>query len=384
MPLRKIAFIKWGSFSNVNPSILEILRREFPHDQIDIIDVSDLLRVLHRSLWFKIMSRLCAYWQFGRLLFLRREKMLGLGGCLIRTRYYFNHLRRAVLDQLAGNEYFFTFQTQSLFDASVLGTPHFVYTDHAEMQCLDIPGFRKKDLFPPSWINLEKAIYHNARLVFTFYNKVSKSIIEQYGCPPENVVCVSAGSNSLSRGNGAVDRAKYSSKTILFVALRWDFKGGPVLIEAFRRVLRVHSDAQLIIVGCLPEVDAPNCRIIGRVPLAEVNRYYESASVYCLPTLREAFGGSFIEAFSHKLPVIATAMGAMTEYVKDGHNGYLVPPNDAETLAARLIDLVGDPVKCELFGGRGYELVQARYSWEITGELIRSNIERAVADRTVI
>src|SRR5207237_9406814 len=124
-----------------------------------------------------------------------------------------------------------------------------------------------------------------------------------------------------------------------------------------------HPDAQLTIVGCSPDVDVRNCQVVGQIPLADVGKYYDAASVFCMPTTLEPFGIAFIEAFAHSLPVIATRVGAIPELVRDGESGYLVQPNDVNALAERLIELVGDPAKCRAFGERGRRLVKEKYNW---------------------
>ena len=48
------------------------------------------------------------------------------------------------------------------------GIPHFVYTPYANRVNLQQPGFDRRDLMPPSWIDLERRIFCNAARVFTF------------------------------------------------------------------------------------------------------------------------------------------------------------------------------------------------------------------------
>jgi glycosyltransferase involved in cell wall biosynthesis len=139
-------------------------------------------------------------------------------------------------------------------------------------------------------------------------------------------------------------------------------------------VLQVHPDARLTIVGCTPQVDLPNCQVVGRVPVAEVSQYYRQASIFCLPTRLEPFGIVFIEALNHKLPVVATDVGAIPDFVTSGHNGYLVKPDQVEPLAQALIDLVGDPDKCRLFGERGYRIAMDRYTWDSVGARMKEAI----------
>ena len=92
--------------------------------------------------------------EYTRLLLLRREKMHGAGGCLSGRRLS-GPAATQLAERLSRRRYLFTFQMQSLFDASLPGTPHFVYTDQAELQSLRFPGFSPKQLFPPRWIRQE-------------------------------------------------------------------------------------------------------------------------------------------------------------------------------------------------------------------------------------
>ena len=165
-----------------------------------------------------------------------------------------------------------------------------------------------------------------------------------------------AGGNAPAEYVGNTELERFAHKKILFVGVDWERKGGPVLLEAFRRVRRTHPTAELIIVGCSPEVSLAGCRVVGRVPLEDVANFYRSASVFCLPTTVEPFGFVFLEAFSHGLPIVATNIGAIPDFVQNGRSGYLVDSNDVEQLANRLGELLGDPDRCATFGARGRAL----------------------------
>jgi glycosyltransferase involved in cell wall biosynthesis len=378
MPSNKIAFIKRGSFSNINSSVHEALLREFPDYHIDVLDILDLIPGSDPSLKFRILSHLYAYKEFGFWLVTGREKMNGAGGCKIRTGYFFGTLNSAIQRYLAKDEYRFTFQTQSLFDASIRGTPHFVYTDQTERECLNYPNFEKSNLLPDSWLDREATIYHNADRVFTMSHNVSRCLVQNYGCTPEKVVCVGAGYNVPPQQDTTASGNGYANRNILFVGKQWQRKGGPQLVDAFRRVSPIQTEAQLTIVGCSPLLDVRNCNVAGQVPVSQIGHFYKRASVFCLPTTREAFGIAFIEAFAHKLPVVAPRFGPIPDFVRDGENGYLVEPGNTEQLADRLCDLLNDPRKCEQFGENGYRLVQEKYNWRKVGAMFRENIERVL------
>jgi glycosyltransferase involved in cell wall biosynthesis len=352
--------------------VLQLLAANFQNSRIDVIDIfSDLFsrKDIPAALFYCLR-------QYGRDILLGRKT---ISGALLRTTYAFDKIRKAILNKLANQKYAFTFQTQSIFDSSVPGTPHFVYTDHTHLANLRYPGFDHRQLFAKSWIECEKRIYQNATLNFTMSANISKSIIEDYACSPDKVSCVYCGANVEATEDEILDENRFLNKNILYVGLDWRRKGGPVLVEAFRAVLDTYPDATLTIVGCKPKLDLPNCNVVGKVPLVDVKKYFRQASVFCLPTTLEPFGIVFLEAMAHRLPVIASNIGAIPDFIHEGKNGYLVEPNNSGELSQRIIELLGSPEKCKTFGVYGHRLFWDRYTWEKTGARIREKIEQFLA-----
>jgi glycosyltransferase involved in cell wall biosynthesis len=353
-----------------------MLRREFSELEVDSFTTSDLLGPEQRSLSSRARNRLVAYRELGPLAARRRKPVKNYAGW---TSSRFNAVRRGAAERFSGDGYAFTFQTESLFDASVIGLPHVVYTAHGVLASLDYPGFDRRDLLPRSWIELETSIYRNATIVFTRTEHLATILVERYGIPAHKVVCVYSGGNApLPLGPPDFDEARYAAKRILFVGLRWEVKGGPQLVEAFRRVLEVHPEATLTIVGCSPPVDVPNCQVVGAVPAEELRAYYQQASLFCAPSIRDAFGSAFVEALSYGLPVVTSDFGALPEFVRDGVTGYCVPVWDVAALSERLIALLDDAALAARLGAAGYALTQERYNWESTGARIRHHIERTL------
>lgn len=79
---------------------------------------------------------------------------------------------------------------------------------------------------------------------------------------------------------------------------------------------------------------------LGFVPDAALPLYYNSADVFCLPTLYEGFGIVFLEALACGLPVVGTRVGAVPEVV--GEAGRLVEPRQPDLLAQTLLDVLSD------------------------------------------
>jgi glycosyltransferase involved in cell wall biosynthesis len=366
---RSFAFIKIGDFSHTNSQVLAQLQARFPHLEAEVVDLNDLhvIRTVDKLPLIGSIAR-----EFGLAACLSDAR---IRRHLLRTPYFFRRARAALLDRLRARQHDFTFQTQSLFDASCPGTPHFIYTDHTHLENLKCPLTTAVPL-ARRWAELERSSYHNANMVFTMSANVAHSVVEDYGCAPERVACVFAGSNVSPAVAENVDASRFADRHILFVGVDWERKGGPVLLDAFRALRRTLPDARLTIVGCSPDIQEQGVHIVGRVPLEEVARYYRSASVFCLPTLNEPFGLVFLEAFAYGLPVVATGIGAIPEIVTEGESGYLVSPYNSAELAHALQLLLTDPARCERFGAFGRKSLGHRYSWEEAGMKLAAHIER--------
>lgn len=362
-----------GSFSYTNESILNILKKEYPNNPIEVIDIWEEL-VESKS----VINVLNAFYEYGLKMFLSKKNLVR---SLVYNTYIFKQVKKEINKQLKSGDYLFTFQTQSLFDTSVDGIPNYIYTDHTFLANEKYPGFNKNDiLYNNEWINCEKSIYQNAKLNFTMSTNITKSIIDDYACPAEKIKCVYAGSNISMKNMNNISNKRFSSKNILFVGVDWERKGGLTLEKAFKNILKKHSDATLTIVGCSPKIDIQNCNIIGKVPLVEVEQYYEKASIFCLPTTLEPFGIVFLEAMSNKLPIVATDIGAIPDFIIDNKNGYKIKPGDSNALTEKLLVLLESPEKCEQFGKFGFDNILGKYSWDNVGREIKKYISTSLKE----
>jgi glycosyltransferase involved in cell wall biosynthesis len=365
---KKIAFIRMWPNPPMGKSVAQLLQKQFPDYHVDIFDLDGLIE---KRLDVSFLNSYSVMRHYGLAILTGYQKY---HEGFRKTPYFFKKSKEIIVKEISKKNYAFTFQMQSLIDGSTPGVPHFVYTDHTMLANQCYPGFHPRQLPCEEWIRLEKTIYQNATLIFTLSQNISGSIIDQYLSPPEKVICVYAGGNVQTLEDGMDDR-RYERKNILFVGKDWDRKGGPELMEAFKIVLQSHPDAHLTIVGCSPRLNVPNCTVVGQVPLGEVSRYYMNASVFCLPTKLEPFGSVFVEAQTYKLPVVATDVGAIPDFIIEGYNGHLVKPNHVEGIAEALSDLINNPEKCRTFGENGYRLMKGRYTWDKVGERMRRHIQ---------
>lgn len=148
-------------------------------------------------------------------------------------------------------------------------------------------------------------------------------------------------------------------------------KGINELLCAFRMLLKDYPNTMLMLVGDTEKEASLNtelfewakecCSIIFVGLSHAVQKEMAAMDCYVIPSYREGFGTTVIEAGAMGLPVISTDIPGPTDAIKDGINGLLVEKKNIEQLADAMIKMVNDPSLCEKFGAEGLKLVREKY-----------------------
>lgn len=364
--MKRVLLFRQGSFSGINDAVAGGLAAALAPTEMIHVDIHRELKARRLLLAANLVA---AGWEYGWDLLRRRRD---LDDAFFSTRLLFDAVRRIALDAHRRYAPDCSLQTQSMFDCSAAGTPHFVYTDHTYRSCAEYPDYGRAIWAPVrrAWlIELESGVYRHAQRVFTMSSNVERTLVREYGLASDRVECVGAGTASdamqdvLSRIPLTFER--YRAKRILFVGREWARKGGPELLDAFRLVRPAHPDARLRIVGCRPPVNDDGVDVVGEADADEVRRHFAAASVFCLPSRTEPFGLVFLEAMAAGLPVVARSLGAAPDLVEP-ETGVLIPPAaGSSALAEALVQLLSDPGRCLQLGHRARSTLSARYSWRM-------------------
>lgn len=246
--------------------------------------------------------------------------------------------------------------------------PYAVYTDYTMRLAEKYEPWASPADEIEQWVELEKKLYTRACLNFVCCENTRKSFIEDYGVDPKRVINVGYG---VSFDNLEAGEKRFDHKTILFVGFDFERKGGPLLLEAFKRVRKTFADARLVMIGPskrIFQIDQEGVEFLGPVfDRNIVRRYFEEASVFAMPSLCEPFGLVFLEAMAHQLPCIGADVDAMPEIIKNGETGFVVDPQDTEQLAERLIKILTDQPLARAMGQTGFERLKTHFSWERVG-----------------
>lgn len=115
-----------------------------------------------------------------------------------------------------------------------------------------------------------------------------------------------------------------------------------------------------------------NIRYVSFADKETVKKYYKAADIFVLPTREDTWGLVVNEAMAAALPVITTtACVAGVELIENDQNGYLLQPEDWQSLHEKLICLLNDPALCCLMGQESLRRIQP-YTMENMAAVIHS------------
>ncbi|HEX2187626.1 MAG TPA: glycosyltransferase family 4 protein [Longimicrobiaceae bacterium] len=209
----------------------------------------------------------------------------------------------------------------------------------------------------------------------------AESAVRDYGADPARVHTVYIGANlpDPPRRADVLPRAPGSPVRLLFVGVLWEVKGGEIAFETLLHLRALGIDAELTVVGCTPppHVRHPALRVVPflnkQVPeeRREFERLWREADFFVLPSRCECAGVVYCEAAAYALPVLATRTGGVASLVREGVNGYTLPPEArGPAYAERIAEVLGDPGRYEALCEASRAEFESRLSWDAWGRRV--------------
>lgn len=166
-----------------------------------------------------------------------------------------------------------------------------------------------------------------------------------------------------------------SAILVLCVAQIRHGKGIDLLLAAARSLLPRWPDLHVVVAGRVGEgreqFAAEMAKLAGAPPLTghvhflgsrtDVPDLLASADVFVLPTRGETFGRAVVEAMAAGIPVVASAIGGITEVVTSAEVGRAVAPLSAAAFADALGDVLALPDRGRAMGERGRRSLVGRF-----------------------
>jgi glycosyltransferase involved in cell wall biosynthesis len=179
-----------------------------------------------------------------------------------------------------------------------------------------------------------------------------------------------------------------SPPTIAFAGRLTREKGVDLLLPAFALVAAQIPSARLLIAGDGPEREnlkrlttklriVANVHFLGHLSQAELERHFEVAWLQVVPSRwEEPFGLVAAEAMMRGTAVVATAVGALAEFIREGNTGFLVSPGDIDALAKRILCLMNNRELAEAMGRSGHQEALVRFDKNVYTEKFISLYEQ--------
>ena len=161
--------------------------------------------------------------------------------------------------------------------------------------------------------------------------------------------------------------------TFVFIGRIARDKGINELCKAMRKLLGF-APVRLVLVG--PNEDdldpisqeakdliANNSAIeyVGEKYGDELLAYYAAADCFVLPSYREGFPNTVLEAGAMGLPCVVTDINGSREIIVEGENGMIVPPRNADALFQAMLEMVRNKPNREYMANKARAMIESRF-----------------------
>jgi glycosyltransferase involved in cell wall biosynthesis len=233
--------------------------------------------------------------------------------------------------------------------------------------------------------------------------------VEEGLCPPEKVAVLRNGSINGVDANVKFNPARFDADARTRVREQYNIPADALIVGFVGRLVRdkgIHELAEawtvlreeyprlhLLVAGCfesqdpvMPEVQAqlesdPRVHLTGFV--SDTPPLYAVMDVLTLPTYREGFPITPLEASAMALPVVSTRVPGCVDAVLDGVTGTLVPPRDAPALVDALRRYLDDPLLRRRHGQAGRERALRDFQPEAIWEAVYQEYMRLLSERGI-
>jgi glycosyltransferase involved in cell wall biosynthesis len=230
---------------------------------------------------------------------------------------------------------------------------------------------------------IEQLAIDRSRLTLYSSSWAAESARKDYHADPTKVHVIPFGANfdEPPPAERVANKPLSGRCKLLFVGVDWAKKGGDIAFETLIELERLGTPADLTIVGCAPprSVSHRNLRVFRFLDKndpgqrKELETLYLESDLFLLPTRADCTPIALCEANAFGLPAISTNTGGVPEVIRNGENGFLLPPSARGAEYARLIaDIYADKQRLEQVRRSSREAYDTRLNWDAWGRAVSS------------
>ena len=234
-------------------------------------------------------------------------------------------------------------------------------------------------------LKTERAALARARHVIVTSKPTASLLFRDFDVAKEKITVAEPGTETAPRAKGSDGAPR-----LLSVGAVNARKGYDTLLAALAKIADLPWESRIAgtLDRDLPAVAAVKAaiksskldariKLLGTLDDAALNAEYDQATLFVLPSHFEGFGMAFTEAMARGLPVVAGDAGAAPTTVPPDA-GVLVPPGDAQALAAVLHRLLTDPAELKRRSDAVWRHAQHFPRWRDTAKKISGALTKAL------
>jgi glycosyltransferase involved in cell wall biosynthesis len=135
---------------------------------------------------------------------------------------------------------------------------------------------------------------------------------------------------------------------------------GPLESELKLKVKSLQLEARVKFLGLIKHEDIPD--------------YLHVSDIFIRPSLSEGMGNSFIEAMATGIPVIATPVGGIVDFLNDGETGLFCKVKDPASIAEQVKRLMGNKDLREKIVTSARKMVSEKYDWNLIAQNMKERV----------
>lgn len=194
---------------------------------------------------------------------------------------------------------------------------------------------------------------HKSQQIIVHANALKQDLIKTFHVPFSRISVIPHGElGDLYQRRGKKEFIPREPHTLLFFGRIWPYKGLKYLLEAMPLVAKRIPEVKLIIAGRGEDLkhyfpdgyDRKRYEILNDfIPTTDVASLFQRSALTVLPYIESSQSGVAALSYGLGTPVVASSVGGLSEMIRHGEDGFLVPPQDVHALADVIIKVLNDP-----------------------------------------
>lgn len=237
---------------------------------------------------------------------------------------------------------------------------------------------------------VEKNLLLNKYSTIIYSSEWAKqNTIDYYNVDPGKIHVVEFGANIPTPDNWQKN-IQTDICNLVFIGRNWQKKGGEKILAAYRKLKSEEFPCTLTIIGSTPQVPYDEDDNLVVIPyldksqpghLEKLTNIMKESHFLVLPTEFDAYGIVFCEASAYGVPSIAADVGGVSQPIRQGLNGYLLPPDaTAEDYAKKIRTIFSDKESYLKLRASSRNEFETRLNWDVWSKKVNNILEKTVSN----